>query len=49
MSDTETAFRPEDCCWAASGWEDAGEGSVRDARTVSRDKARADFARWAVR
>lgn len=28
-------IRPEDCCWA-----------VRDARTVSRDKARADFARW---
>ncbi len=46
MSDTVT-IRPDDCCWAASGWDDAGEGSVRDARNVSRDKARADFARYA--
>lgn len=47
MSDTTTTFGPEDCCWAADGWENAGEGSVRDARKVGRDKARADFARWA--
>ena len=46
MSDTATIW-PDDCCWAASGWEDAGEGSVRDARKVGRDKARADFARYA--
>lgn len=34
----------EDCCWAATGWEDAAWGSVRDARTVTRGKAAAAFS-----
>ncbi len=46
MSDV-VQFDPEWCCWAASGWEDALEGSVRDARRVTRIKAHADFAREA--
>lgn len=34
-----------DCyCWAADGWECAGEGSVRDARTTTRGQAAAAFA-----
>jgi len=37
----------EDYCWAASGWEDAGEGSVQDARTTTRGQAAAFFARCA--
>ena len=43
MSDTATKFDPEWCCWAASGWEDALEGSVRDARRVTRAKAHTFF------
>lgn len=35
----------DDYCWAASGWEDAGEGSVCDARTTTRGQAAAFFAR----
>jgi hypothetical protein len=32
-------------CWSASGWEDAAEGSVHDARRVTRGQAAAAFAR----
>jgi hypothetical protein len=37
-------FDVEWCCWAASGWEDAGEGSVRDARTTTRGQAAAFYS-----
>lgn len=42
---TMERFDVEWCCWAASGWEDAGEGTVRDARKVTRGQAAAFFAR----
>lgn len=32
-------------CWAADGWDSAGEGSVRDATTTTRGQAAAFFAR----
>ena len=47
MSDTTIKFDPEWCCWAASGWEDALEGSVRDARRVTRAAAQTFYAREA--
>lgn len=42
-----TDLNPEWCCWAADGWENALEGSVRDARTVTRAQAQSAFAREA--
>lgn len=36
---------PDWWCWAASGCEDAGEGSVQDARTTTRGQAAAFFSR----
>ena len=47
MSDTATKFDPEWCCWAADGWGNAGEGSVRDARRFTRAQAQSFFAREA--
>jgi hypothetical protein len=32
-------------CWATGSWEDAAEGSVRDARTCTRGQAAAAFSR----
>ena len=37
----------ESYCWHPDGWECAAEGSVRDARKVTRGKAAAFFAREA--
>ena len=48
MSETTVPrFDPEWCCWAVGGWEDAYEGSVRDARRFTRSQAHAEFARSA--
>jgi hypothetical protein len=44
MSDTATKFDPEWCCWAASGWEDALEGSVREIVEALRENPSAVIA-----